>query len=127
MIPEISLDRLWRREDFDRVPEERIDGSTLALLASFEPRQIARKIGWLERTFNLPMQDECINYMLHIDGVPRDTQLWLNGRDFGEIEAPFSADVTDLVALEDNLIAFRVLRGARGKFGAVRLVAIPCD
>jgi hypothetical protein len=51
----------------------------------------------------------------------------LNGRDFGEISGPFTLDVTDTVFLEDNLIAFRVFRGAAGTFGTVRLIAISCD
>lgn len=127
MIDEIALDMLWRCGYFDAMPEPRIDGFSLPLLADFEPRMTDGKLAWLEHAFDLPVQDECVNYHLSISALPRGTQLILNGRDFGEIIAPFTLDVTDTVFLEDNLIAFRVFRGAAGAFGAVRLVAIPCD
>jgi hypothetical protein len=127
MIDEIALDTLWRCGYFEAAPEARIDGYSLPLLADFQPRLIDGKLAWLEHSFDLPMQDECINYQLRIEAVPRNTQLVLNGRDFGEISGPFTLDVTDTVFLEDNLIAFRVFRGAAGTFGTVRLIAISCD
>ncbi len=127
MIDSISLDTLWRVDYLDAAPEGRIDGFSLPLLADFHPRQIERKLAWLEHAFDLPDQDVCINYHLSISALPRGTQLILNGRDFGEIPAPLTLDVTDFVFLEDNLIAFRVFRNASGAFGSVRLLAIPCD
>ena len=127
MINEIALDTLWRCGYFDAAPAPRIDGFSLARLANFDPRQIDGKLAWLEHAFDLPMQDECVNYHLVISALPVGTQLFLNGRDYGEISTPFTADVTDTVFLEDNLIAFRVFRDSAGAFGAVKLVAIPCD
>jgi hypothetical protein len=93
----------------------------------FDPRQVESKLAWLAREFDLPMQDECVNYLLQIDAVPVGTHLTLNGREFGELIEPLSLDVTDLVALEDNRIAFRVPHNAAGRFGVVRLIATPCE
>ncbi len=127
MISEISLDTHWRCEYVEQVPDGQIDGFDIASLVKFEPRQIQTKMAWLERYFDLPMQDICINYTLHIDRAPVGTHLTLNGRDLGEIVAPLELDVTDLVALEDNVMTLRVARNAFGRFGAVRLTVIPCE
>ncbi len=116
MISEISLDLHWYGDDF-----------SISELAAFDPRGIDGKLVWLEREFDLPLQDVCISYELYVNAAPAGTHLTINGRDFGEIETPFVFDVTDFVTLEQNRIAFRVMHGASGRFGAVRLVAIPCE
>lgn len=127
MIDTISLDAHWRaiylRHPLDRPTE----GSSVASLAKFDARQVEGTTVWLEREFDLPVQDACINYLLQIDAVPVGTHLRLNGRDLGELTEALSLDVTDMVALEDNRIAFRVSHNAAGAFGAVRLVAVPCE
>jgi hypothetical protein len=124
MMTQIQLDSHWRcapsADDFD-------GGMNISLLSRFDPRRIDGKMAWLDRFFDLPIQDQCVNYTLKIESVPIGTHLTLNGRDLGEIALPFTLDVTDIVALEDNLIAFRVMRGAAGGFGDVRLIVIPCD
>ena len=123
MIDAISLDAHWRVH----YPNRPTDSLSVTSLAKFDARRIDGTLAWLEREFDLPMQDECINYRLQIDAVPVGTHLRLNGRDFGELTEPLSLDVTDMVALEDNRIAFRVSHNAAGAFGAVRLIAIPCE
>ncbi len=123
MIPEISLNTHWRQTS----APDADDGSDVPLLAQFEPRRIKGKMAWLEREFDLPMQDVCINYLLRIDAVAQGTHLSINGRDFGEIAAPLEIDVTDNVALEDNKIVLRVLHNAFGAFGTVQLIAVPCE
>lgn len=125
MIDTISLDAHWRASAFSRQTDAA--AFTVPSLAAFDTRHIDGKLAWLEREFDLPVQDECVNYRLQIDSVPVGTHLTLNGRDFGELVEPLSFDVTDLVALEDNAIAFRVSHNAAGRFGAVQLIAIPCD
>ena len=124
MISEISLDSHWRCDNLEGDPDNGID---VPLLAAFDARQIESDLARLERYFDLPMQDVCINYDLRIDSVPVGTHLTLNGRDLGEISVPLVLDVTDTVTLEDNTIAFRVVRGAAGAFGSVRLTAVPCE
>lgn len=126
MIDAISLDTHWRCEYLDSVPDGQIDGFDIPSLAKFEPRRIPSKLAWLERYFDLPMQDECINYTLTIDSAPVGTHLTLNGRELGEIVAPLALDVTDLVALEDNVMALRVPHNAFGAFSVMRLTVIPC-
>ncbi len=127
MIETIALNTHWRCTYAEQMPDGGIDGFDVAALTAFDPRSIEGKLAWLERSFDLPVQDVCINYQLEIDYAPRDTHLFLNGRAFGEIATPFRLDVTDMVALEDNQILFRVAHNAFGGFGPVRLIAIPCE
>jgi hypothetical protein len=127
MMETISLDPHWRCNAFDHRLDPPNSVRTVASLAVFDTRTIGGQQALLEREFDLPAQDECVNYLLEIDTVPVGTHFTLNGRDFGELTEPLSLDVTDLVALEDNRIAFRVPHNAAGHFGAVRLIAVPCD
>jgi hypothetical protein len=82
---------------------------------------------WLERRFDLQPTDMCVRYTLRIEATPDGAALSVNGRQFGVIDAPCSVDVTDYVTLDENRIAFRVLSGANGAFGALRLTAVPCE
>lgn len=126
MIDTISLDSHWRCDTLEGDPDERIAGFDVALLSAFDPGRIGAGTAWLEKPFDLPMQDVCINYLLKIEAAPAATRLYLNGRDFGVIDTPLQLDVTDTVALEGNVIAFRVGASDGQRFGLVRLVAIPC-
>src|SRR5579871_6599873 len=100
MIPEIPLNTHWRQNS----APDTDDGFDVPLLSNFESRRIQGKMAWLERAFDLPIQDVCINYLLRIDAVAQGTHLSINWRDFGEISAPLEIDVTDNVALENNTI-----------------------
>lgn len=121
-----SLDKHWRCAYVEHLPERGNDDFDVPSLVDFDTRAIEGRFAWLERAFDLPMPDECINYRLEIDYAPRDTHLFLNGRALGEIATPLHMDVTDFVALEDNRIVFRVSHNAFGGFGPIWLVAIPC-
>lgn len=128
---EISLDENWLCNYFEHEPtlfEFMESGDIPSLMAwTFDARMVEGWSAYLHRTFDLPLQDECINYILHIDRLPASAHLYLNGRDFGDLTAPLTIDVTDFIALEDNRIAFRVSCDAVGGFGRVRLIAVPCD
>ena len=131
MIDVISLDAHWCCEYFEDDPDEvqfatGIDVPTLAGW-TFDPLRRAGWAAWLEKRFDLPLQDLCVNYDLSIDAAPSGTRLYINGRDFGLIAAPLRIDVTDTVALEDNVIALRVPGGSTAAFGSCRLITIPCD
>ncbi len=131
MIDAISLDAHWRCEYFEDDPDEvefatGIDVPTLAGW-SFDPLRLDGWAAWLEKRFDLPLQDMCVNYDLSIDAAPPGTRLYVNGRDFGLIATPLQIDVTDMVALEDNVIALRVPSGSATAFGSSRLIAIPCE
>lgn len=123
----ISLDAHWHTLYLRHPLDRPTDGASVPSLLKFDARQVEGTTAWLEREFDLPMQEECVNYLLQIESVPVGTHLTLNGRDFGELTEALSVDVTDMVALEDNEIAFRVSHNAAGAFGAVRLVAVPCE
>jgi hypothetical protein len=127
MFDTISLDPHWRCEYLDGAPDGQIDGFDIPSLTKFEPRQIPTKLAWLERAFDLPIQDECINYMLSIDSAPVGTRLSINGREVGEFLTPLSLDVTDIVALEDNVMTLSVPHNALGWFGIMQLIVIPCE
>ncbi len=127
MIETIDLNAHWRCVYAEQLPDGGIDGFDVAALTTFDPRAIEGKFAWLERDFDLPVQDVCVNYQLQIDDAPHDTHLFINGRAFGEVATPFTFDVTDVVALEDNRIVFRVAHNAFGGFGPVRLEAVPCE
>ncbi len=127
MIDTISLDTTWRCDTLEGDPDERIAGFDVPSLVRFDVGRLARKTAWLERRFDLPTQDICINYQLKIEAVPGETRLYINGRDFGVISGPLQLDVTDTVALEDNLIAFRIGDNDGRRFGSVRLIALPCE
>ncbi len=127
---EISLDSGWLCDYYEHEPSlyEFMDSHPIPSLTAwrFDARMVEGWSAYLQRRFDLPLQDVCVNYTLHIDALPAPTTLYLNGRDFGVIDAPFSADVTDFIALDDNRIAFRVPCDAVGGFGRARLIAVPC-
>ena len=131
MIDAISLDAHWRCEYFEDNPDEVefATGFDILTLAgwTFDPLRVEGWAAWLEKRFDLPLQDLCVNYDLSIAAAPPQTRLYVNGRDFGLITTPLRIDVTDMVALEDNVIAFRIVDNADGGFGAVRLIAVPCE
>jgi hypothetical protein len=93
----------------------------------FAPRYPEGWAAWLEKRFMLTAQDVCVRYELRIEAVPAGAQLSVNGRQFGVVAAPAVYDITDYVTLDENRLAFRVESGAEGMFGAIRLVATPCE
>jgi hypothetical protein len=94
---------------------------------SFERRLCEGWAAWLQRRFDLPpIGDVCIDYRLLIEAAPYGAQLVLNGREYGKIAVPLDIDVTDVVTLEDNQIAFRVPCDTSGAFGSIRLIPVPC-
>ncbi len=82
----------------------------------------------LTRAFELEPVDFCVGYHLVIDGAPVGTRVTINGTDLGVVGPDgLRADVTDLVALEDNHLRFQVDAGADGAFAGVRLQGTPCE
>ncbi|MDZ4763419.1 MAG: hypothetical protein SGI73_02630 [Chloroflexota bacterium] len=95
---------------------------------SFDKRRPEGWVAWLTRAFDLPpMDDLCWNFVLTIKALPSDVELHLNGRNLGVLQTPFELDVSDMVALDDNRIAFRVLPTSVGSFGDVRMRAVLCE
>jgi hypothetical protein len=83
----------------------------------------------LQRSVYLEPTEVCISYVLHIDSAPGKVVLNVNGRRLGHFDGrqPFTFDITDYVALEDNTIVLRVDCSARGRFGAIYLEQMPCE
>jgi hypothetical protein len=133
VIRTISLNVDWTCDYFeDRQPSlyEFMETHPVPMLRqwSFERRLSEGWTAWLQRRFDLPpIGDSCIDYRLQIEDAPSGAQLVINGREFGEVKVPTTIDVTDVVTLEDNQIAFRVPCDASGAFGNIRLIALPCD
>lgn len=130
-LPTYSLDAAWHCEYFELDPDlyEFMDGGlAVASLADWhcEARFNVGWAAWLQRTFTLTPTDDCVNYHLDIDAAPGATQVYINNQRVSAVSAPVKLDVTALVALGDNTIAFRVECGGGGYFGDVRLQTIPC-
>ncbi len=72
----------------------------------------ATSIGWYERTFNVPAEDEGLRLSLDFDGIFRDSTVFFNGFYVGRNlsgYAPFSFDVTDYVKYGgQNVVTVRV-------------------
>ena len=133
-LPVISLIANWTCDYFEdgatNLYEFR-DSHPVASLAdwSFDRRLSDGWAAWLQRRFDLPMLNHiaCVNYVLQIDDAPYGAILDINGREFGQVQTPFTMDVTDFIALEDNTIGFRVPCHATGQFQGIRLVAVACE
>lgn len=128
----LILDSHWSCDYFEVEPDlfelQDYRGTLPRLLDwQFERRFPDGWAAWLERRFDLQPLDVCVHYELSIAAAPEGVELSVNGRQFGAIAAPCQIDITDYVTLDENRIAFRVLRGAEGVFGAVRLAAVPCE
>jgi len=131
-LPTISLISNWSVDYFeDGTPNPHDSLNTVDSLANwaFDKRRGEGWLAWLQKKFDLPVMNNiaCMSYVLEIDYVPYGAVLVINGREFGEVRPPFQMDVTDFIALEDNVIVFRVAGNTAGSFQGVRLVAVPCE
>lgn len=141
MIPRapLSLDSGWRAEYFELEPDvyefADVDGLPVPSLQRWrcEQRYTEGWAAYLQRSFDLdPIENECLRFELVIERAPAHLVLYLNGRRLGEIDGRtlFRFDITDYVTLEDNRIGLRVTCAdcaARGCFGRVSVIAVPCD
>ncbi len=132
-LPNLSLNNDWVCNTFELDPdlyEFAHDGQPVADLRAWacDRRYDDGWAAWLQKTFDLPMTDVCINYTLRIARAPKGTVVSINGTRLGEMNNGnlFEMDVTDYVTLEDNVIRFRVICGGEGSFGDIILEGIPC-
>lgn len=136
-LPSLGLDNGWTCDYFELEPGlyELMTAQAVPSLAawSFDRRRVDNWAAWLQRSFTLEPVDMCINYALLIDSAPAGTEIHVNGRQAGVYmpsgldEPPYEVDVTLLVALGENRIAFRVPWDAEGVFSGVRLQPVPCQ
>ncbi|CAG1770764.1 hypothetical protein BAC2_01259 [uncultured bacterium] len=133
-LPLISLDRDWQCAYFEREPNVRELASPGTPVPSLPDWSCSRRYGspwaaYLQHTFHLEPTDECVSYILHIESAPGTVVLYVNGRRLGEFDGslPFSFDITDYVALEDNSMALRVECAESGRFGKLHLQPLPCE
>lgn len=87
---------------------------------------------WFRRNVTLEAPDTCMTFVLHIERVPQDIQVYVNGLLVGEAEGgqPFRHDVTEYVAMGRNVIAMQlvcVFDACGGGFGNFYLQPVPCD
>lgn len=136
--PRISLDANWQgailREDVrDAVPDgdaaSWLERWPVPQLQTWQPESARSNRVSLERAFYLEPADFCVSYLLVIEAAPMGVTLAVNRQSLGELSGapPYSFDVTDLVALEDNVLQVVVNAQAEGGFGAVYLEQIPCE
>ncbi|MFN8528912.1 MAG: hypothetical protein U0670_09900 [Anaerolineae bacterium] len=110
-------------------PSSPTSSAPIADLHGWRPKNYSDS-AWVHKSFGLEITEACVNYVLHIEAAPPNTQLYLNDVHLAVIEqCPFQRDVTDVITWEANTIAFRVPCGESGgsTFGAIRLQAVPCD
>ena len=99
---------------------------TLSTLADWPQQTLstADKV-YLRHSVYLSPTDFCVRYLLHLEAAPKNTQVYVNGWQVGTTGGEsFRANVTDQVALDDNLIELTVCQP--GTFGRVYLQAVPC-
>lgn len=128
----INLDKRWSCDYFEVEPDLFELQDFRVRLPALRDWQFERRFpegwaAWLEHRFDLQPLDSCVHYELTVAAAPEGAELSVNGRQFGAIAAPCRIDITDYVTLDENRIAFRVLSGAAGEFGAVRLTAVSCE
>lgn len=133
----LSLDTRWSCEYFELAPDlyEFMSAEPVTSLAawSFDRRRVDNWAAWLQRTFTLRQVDYCVNYLLLVDSAPAGAEIHINGKlagiytPPGPDAPPFELDITLLVALGENRIAFRVGWDAPGAFSGVRLQPVPCS
>lgn len=92
-----------------------------------ETRLEDERVVEFQQTFNLQPVEVCVHYWLHLDGLPGETVITLNGRTVGTATAgkAFGADVTDYVWLEANSLLLRV--PVAGWSGRAWLQPVPCE
>ncbi len=79
------------------------------------------------QTFDLQPAEVCIRYWLHLDKLPDEAVITLNGRTVATAQGgrPFAADVTDYVWLEANSLLVHV--PPAGWSGRAWLQPVPCE
>ncbi|MBI5670479.1 MAG: hypothetical protein HZC41_21005 [Chloroflexi bacterium] len=121
MLPPINLSRHWQAST---------DGAawqSLSALADWPPPPLTlTEAVYLRRSVMLTPLDGCVRYWLHLEVAPAGTEVIVNGWRVGVTNGgSFRANVTDQVALDDNLIELVVRQP--GAFGHVYLQAVPCE
>lgn len=86
---------------------------------------------WFRRHIQLEPLEGCVRYVLKIERVPEAVTLFVNGKELSQIRGKesYSGDVTNFVALGNNVIAMKLTctnNEAGGGFGKISLTAIPC-
>ena len=87
---------------------------------------------WFRRRLIIRSTNVCVRYVLHIEHIPENVEIYLNGRFVGSSRGTrhFKVDVTDFVFLGANLLAMKLTcetNTAGGGFGLIRLQPIECD
>jgi hypothetical protein len=131
-LPAIPLHDGWRCEYFEMSagPCQFTDDEPVPSMLEwvFDKRRGENWAAWLKCGFDLQPTDACVSYTLRIDSAPEETLIYINGEKVGPIhDAPFSIDVTNVVALEYNEIALRVEWNAAGRFEGIALQAVLCE
>jgi hypothetical protein len=108
-----------------------LDDSTwdsVATLAEWPVDRLAYGKGvQLKRHFDLePIGEVCLRFVLQLDQAPAGTRVYVNGWHVGTTQTgqALTADVTDAVTLEGNLLHLKLSR--RGALGGLRVVAMLC-
>jgi hypothetical protein len=134
------LDNNWvyffaenRREDYSQIDLDVSGWVPLEQLSDWAVTSSGQSgADWFRRDVTLEATGSCANYLLHIDRVPQDIHVYVNGTHVGEAEGgqPFHCDVTEYVAMGRNVVAMQlvcVFDACGGGFGKIYLQPVPCD
>jgi hypothetical protein len=139
-FPEISLEKDWlyyfaenTQSDYS---QPKVDDSAWIPLPEISDWVVANsaKSGsdWFRRHVTLEPVADCVRYTLHIDTVPETLAIYVNGKKVGDARTKqtFKVDVTDYVALGENVLAMRLTPrsdNAGGGFDKIRLQPAACE
>ncbi len=134
--PALLLETGWSCDYFELEPDlyEFMNPEPVPALSAwtFDRRRVDNWAAWLQRSFTLRRLDYCVNYFLYVDSAPAGAEIHVNGQHAGVYsppgpdDPPFELDITRLLTLGENRIAFRVAWDMLGAFSGVRLQPVPC-
>jgi hypothetical protein len=90
--------------------------------------EVSSDAGWFWYTFTLVPTEFCVRYFLHLDSPSQCAAIEINRQTILPANTSPSpvVDVTDYVALDENIVGFR-LANPQESIGQIRLLPIACD
>lgn len=117
----IRIPSPWNANAF---PDQEMRGGDFRCFPSYPASWNSTEMGWLRRSFTVPVSWQRKRLLLHFDAVAGDTLVLVNGKKVGghrDIFLPFDVDVTEAVKSGNNELLVGVrkmsLGDLRGRFG----------
>ena len=115
-IPKISLNEKWRyhyaseSEDYSGVDVDDSDWKWTTFTDILIPRLSPSDVIWLRKRFDLNPAEACVQYFLRCKNIAYPMTVYLRGQKViaGEANSRINVDITNYVALEDNVIVLEI-------------------